>query len=198
MFFTSPYDGLPEELWVGKTKELIAEHPLDADEIVEVVLGSWESIFQSKIGLKGFTIGQHLQPTPQIMGSFLHELIPLEFEARSPGKWRRDKSAKDKDLVYLPDESYSVEIKTSSSPKNIYGNRSFAQDSEAAKKSKSGYYLAVNFQKFSSAKEPKVRLVRFGWLDHTDWIGQASSTGQQARLAPTTERSKLLVLYSSE
>lgn len=198
MALVSPYEGLPEERWVEKTWEIIAEHPLRTEEIVEVVLGSWESIFESRIGSKGFTIGQHLQPTPQIMGSFLHELIPLEFEARYPGEWRRDKSAKDKDLVYLPDPSFSVEIKTSSSPKNIYGNRSFAQESEAAKKSKSGYYLAVNFQKFSSAKEPRVRLVRFGWLDHSDWMGQAAATGQQARLAPMTEQSKLLILYKSE
>ncbi len=196
--YVSPYSGLSEDLWIDKTKELIANHPLDTNEIVEVVLDSWQSIFKSQIGSKGFTIGEHLQPAPQIMGFFLHELIPLEFEARYPGKWRRDKSAKDKDLVYLPDLSFSVEIKTSSSTNKIYGNRSYAQESEAMKKSKSGYYLAVNFEKFSSTKAPEVRLIRFGWLDHSDWIGQSAATGQQARLSPATELSKLLPLFRSE
>ena len=101
----------------------------------------------------------------------------------------------EKDMVYIPDPIYSFEIKTSSSARNIYGNRSYAQKSGNAKKSKSGYYLAVNFQKFTPVrKHPKIVKVRFGWLDHDDWLGQRASTGQQARLSPNVERNKLLEL----
>jgi ScaI restriction endonuclease len=73
----------------------------------------------------------------------------------------------------------------SSHPSQIFGNRSYAQEqaSGSTGKGKSGYYLTVNFQNFkiAGADQPSITQVRFGWLDHTDWIGQASATGQQAR-----------------
>ncbi len=130
------------------------------------------------------------------MGFFLHELIPLEIARRHPGVWRWEASAEDKDVVYIPDASYSIEIKTSSSKNKIYGNRSYAQKGKPGKKSKTGYYLAVNFEKFTkhSVVRPKLRLVRFGWIDHDDWIGQSAPTGQQARLSPEVEAGKLLAL----
>jgi hypothetical protein len=36
----SPYEGLAEDLWVNKTVGLVDLHPLESNEIVEVVLGS--------------------------------------------------------------------------------------------------------------------------------------------------------------
>ena len=83
------------------------------------------------------------------MGFLLHELIPVEFAAQDPDKWRGEKSGADKDIVYIPNELYSIELKTSSSKGNIFGNRSYAQPETAGKKSKSGYYLTVNFGKFA-------------------------------------------------
>ena len=178
--------------------QLVERHPLKATELVDVVLQSWNDIFESRLGSKGFQIGKHIFPKPQIMGFLLHELIPLEIAARYPKFWRGEQSSSDKDLVYIPDAEYSIEIKTSSDSKNIYGNRSYAQKSKGnGKKSKSGYYLQVNFGKFSNAiQKPEILLIKFGWLDHIDWIGQAASTGQQARLAPTTANSKLLTIYT--
>jgi len=38
-------------------------------------------------------------------------------------------------------------------------------------------------------------MIRFGWLDHTDWIGQKAATGQQSRLAPETYDLKFKTLY---
>ena len=195
----SPYSGLLQSKWRDKTVELVDAHPLGSEEIVEVVTLCWASIFQSKIGPKGFRIGKHLFPKPQIMGFFLHELIPLEFESRYPGIWRGDAVAGEKDLVYVPDHSLSVEIKTSSHPSQIFGNRSYTQPAKSSKKTKTGYYLAINFQKLAATTaSPKVRRIRFGWLDHTDWIGQAAATGQQARLNPVSEQFKLLTLYPLE
>ena len=83
-----------------------------------------------------------------------------------------------------------MEIKTSSSRRGIFGNRSYTQPART-KKEKSGYYLAVNFDK---AAPPSVRSVRFGWLDHADWLGQAAASGQQARLRADALRHKLLSL----
>ncbi|HFC7940318.1 ScaI family restriction endonuclease [Neisseria meningitidis] len=42
---------------------------------------------------------------------------------------------------------------------------------------------------------PEIKIIRFGWLDHTDWIAQTAATGQQARLSPEAYRSKLKILY---
>ena len=67
---------------------------------------------------------------------------------------------------------------------------------QGGKKSKSGYYLAINFEKFEETEElPQIRLIRFGWLDHTDWIGQSAASGQQARLPKEVENGKLVVIY---
>lgn len=199
LMVTSPYDGIAPEDWAAKTEQLIAAHPADPDELKKVVLDSWDSIFASKLGTKGFKIGKDIFPNPQMMGFFLHALIPLECAARHPGDWREGEATDEKDLVYLPDRAFSIEIKTSSSPNQIFGNRSYAQKPDVSKKSKSGYYLAVNFEKFdkSSATKPSIRKIRFGWLDHTDWIGQKAASGQQARLSPEVEGNKLLVLYKS-
>ena len=194
----SPYANLPPDSWEAKTRELIQSHPLRSAELVEVVLSSWDSIFDSAIGTKGFAIGQHIFPKPQIMGFLLHELIPLEFQARHPEVWRIDKTGNDKDLVHIPDPSFSVEIKTSSHPTQIFGNRSYAQPATSSKKSKAGFYLAVNFEKFSRTRSnPLIRAIRFGWLDHSDWIAQKAATGQQARLEPIVYQTKLLLLYEA-
>lgn len=191
----SPYLGLSEKEWLSVTQEIVYRHPLSTEEIVDAVLASWQSIFDSRLGTKGFQIGQDIFPKPQIMGFLLHELIPLELAAKHPDNWRGDTNAADKDLVYIPDDSYSVEVKTSSDPNHIFGNRSYAQGTSKGKKGKSGYYLAVNFEKFSVAKKPSIRLIRFGWIDSHDWIGQKSATGQQARLSSDVENYKLLQLY---
>ena len=192
----SPYTKLAATKWLKKTEALAANYPLKMDELVDVVQTSWSSIFKSKIGSKHFRIGAHLFPKPQIMAFFLHELIPLELAARYPGVWRGEEASADKDVVFVPDTSYSMEIKASSHPTQIFGNRSYAQLNGKGKKSKSGYYLAVNFDKVvKNGATPKLRRIRFGWLDHEDWLGQAAATGQQARLSAEVERGKLLVLF---
>ncbi len=192
----SPYKDLPPEKWLNVTRRLVKEHPLKDSEIVEVVLAAWDSIFASRIGTRAFHIGKDIFPKPQIMGFFLHELIPLELAARHPKSWRGERSSGEKDIVYIPDDKYSIEVKTSSNPSHIFGNRSYAQKATTNKKAKSGYYLAVNFEKFTSnSKRPNIFLVRFGWLDSTDWIGQKAATGQQSHLSSQVETYKLLELF---
>jgi len=117
----SPYKGKKPGDWLAVTNQLVDKHPLDPNEITEVVLSAWESIFASKLGTKGFHIGKDIFPKPQIMGFFMHELIPLELAARYPKEWRGEESASDKDIVYIPDDGYSIEVKTSSNP-NLYND----------------------------------------------------------------------------
>lgn len=195
----SPYKDIPHEKWGKVTSKLLAQHPLDGDEIVSVVRESWEQIFSSGIGPKPFKIGHDIFPKPQIMGFLLHELIPLNLGLKRPKEWRKEETAKDKDIVYIPDDQFSIELKTSSHASGIFGNRSYAQEAGSDKKVKTGYYLTVNFGKFEvhgGELRPEISLIRFGWLDHEDWLGQKSATGQQARLSPAVLAGKLVTLYS--
>lgn len=177
----SPYEKLSENEWANKTKELVNEHPLTNDDIVEVVLEAWEGILKTKIAGE-LQIGVDIFPSPQILGNYLHELIPVFLAKRFPGEWTRDLEKKDKDLVYTKNPYYSAEIKTSSNPNNIYGNASYGQEDSAnsSSKTKDGYYLAVNFEKFNPSNKnfvPRIKKIRFGWLDHTDWHSQSASSG---------------------
>lgn len=193
----SPYKGLAPAEWRAKTEELLADYPVSTDELAEIVLDQWASIFKSGIGRRGLRIGEHIFPTPQIMGQFLHELIPYELQARYPDQWRRDQTGADKDLVYVPDpDAWSTEIKTSSNARQVFGNRSYAQPSTSSRKTKSGFYLTVNFQRWVDVDSglPGVRLIRLGWLDHTDWIPQKAQSGQQARNSQEAYAGKLLVI----
>jgi hypothetical protein len=190
----SPYKNQPITAWKDITESLIRKHPIDESFIIEIVLTAWNSIVSSKIAGE-FQIGKDIFPKPQIMGFLLHEVIPLYLKKKYPENWREDRNTGDKDLVYIPDNRYSIEIKTSSSSSRIYGNRSYAQEATKGKKMKSGYYLAINFEKYSTGNNPRISLIRFGWLDAEDWIGQNASTGQQARLGRDLESLKLKTIY---
>lgn len=193
----SPYDGLPEGQWLARTKTLLADYPIQQSELVEIVLEEWQSIFESRVGKLGLRIGEHIFPKPQIMGDYLHELIPYDLQTRYPGQWRRDSTGTDKDLVYVPDDYWSTEIKTSSHASQVFGNRSYGQPSVDEKKYKSGFYLTVNFEKWSDTRGhlPRVRIIRLGWLDHTDWVPQKSPTGQSAKIGLDAYAGKLVVLF---
>ena len=181
--------------WKDITQELISEHPISEADIVDVILTAWDNIFSSTFGKH--KIGETIFPKPQVIGSILHELIPAELENRYPDEFRGEITVDDKDIVCINDDFYSIELKTSSSPTKIFANRSYAQKPLEGKKSKDGYYIAVNFEKFSKSKPtPEILKIRFGWLDHSDWRAQASSTGQQANLSPETYKLKFKTLYT--
>ncbi len=192
----NPYENLPIEKWYDKTQELVNNHPLSKEELIDSVFESWDKIFNTFIGNE-LKIGRDIKPSPQILGNYLHELIPIYFEKKYLGDWHKDKTKFDKDLVCDFDNFYSIEIKTSSSKKEIFGNRSYGiQNDRGNTKKKEGFYLAINFEKCNEIDElPDITLIRFGWLNHTDWISQSAQTGQQARLSKDADLYKLIILY---
>jgi hypothetical protein len=191
-----PYGNQPRDSWRTITTKLIDEHPLKPADLRSVVVDVWKSLFDSSFGTKGFKIGKDIFPKPQILGFLLHELIPLELAARFPKEWRGDVAKDDKDIVYIPDSKYSIEVKTSSHPSQIFGNRSYAQQGTKGKKAKSGYYLTVNFESCTAGNpKPKLNRVQFGWIDSSDWIGQKSETGQQSRLSADVYALKFVSVY---
>ncbi|MDE6637465.1 MAG: ScaI family restriction endonuclease [Muribaculaceae bacterium] len=192
----SPYDNKPSEKWRGITEKLINKHPLK-EKIVKIVLQSWDDIFNSKIG--SFSIGKEILPSPQIMSFLLHELVAHYLSLEFPGVYKVGEEKHEKDIHNIIDPSLGIEIKASSNKKQIFGNRSYAQPSSSKEgKDKNGYYIAINFDKFSKkVSRPKIKLIRFGYIEHTDWIAQTSETGQQARLKPETYSGKFITLYDS-
>lgn len=204
----SPYQNKPESSWLDVTKKLIEKHPLTSDQIVNAVLVSWKQIFESKIG--PLSIGKQIFPTPQVMSSILHELIPYNLAQSVGPDYRVGVSKTDKDIVYEPDINYSIEVKASSSANDIFANRSYGQPSlDSDTKDKNGYYIGVNFEKFQCNEDckdvkfdlnnnvnyPKITQIKFGYIEHSDWISQTSSKGQQARLTPSAKKSKMIKLY---
>lgn len=192
-----PYDGVPESEWLHITEKLVQEFPISMELLTRIVLESWDEIFTITNSSKDFVIGKTVFPKPQILGFFLEEIITRKIHQLDPSIWIPDPTGYSKDVVNIRQPKFSIEIKTSSSPKNIYGNRSYGQSGESSKKSKDGYYLAINFEQFykNNLRRPEIRLIRFGYLNYTDWRSQNASTGQQARIPANIESVKLLPIY---
>ncbi len=190
----SPYNKLPKKKWLDKTKELVDKHPL-RNEIKDVVLKSWDDIFNSKIG--SFRIGKEIFPSPQILSFFLHELVAHYLSLKYPQRYKVGESKNEKDVHDLEDPSMGIEIKGSSYATQIFANRSYAQpSSDSETKDKNGYYLTINFEKISKTNpHPKITIIRFGYLEHKDWVAQKAATGQQARLTPEAYQYKLIEIY---
>lgn len=189
----SPYKNKPQNKWKSITTKLVNRHPLKTC-LVEIVLKSWDSIFDSKLG--DFYIGKEIFPQPQVMGFFLHELIALNISLQN-NDYCRGNANNEKDIHCKTNDLLGIEIKTSSHKDQIFANRSYAQAPiNGEKKQKDGYFLAINFEKFNNRNElPQITLIRFGYLEHSDWIGQDAQTGQQAHLLPETYDLKFVELF---
>lgn len=188
---TSPYSGLSIEEWKAKTQELIENHPIPLEMIREISLKSWDILWRTTVGDGELAIPLYSLDVPaMVVGYFFEKLFAKELQMREPKVWRGGISKEEKDLVYIPNQLYSIEIKTSGQlGLKIFGNRSYGKSGEnpdLAKKEKSGYYITVNFY------DRMINLIRFGWIDHSDWKAQLSQTGQAASLSEETYTYKLI------
>lgn len=198
----SPYQDLPEDKWLEKTKQLVEEHPLDLKTIEDVASKSWNNLWSTTIGENELAIKLiEINPTASLIGDFFEKLFAKELNRRYPTLWRGGTRKVDKDIVYLPNDLYSIEIKISGQDKfEIFGNRSYALKKEKAglenepkkakivsvQKQKSGYYITVNYS------QTYLKLIRFGWIDHSDWEGQKKDSGQSAGLNQKVYEYKLI------
>lgn len=191
----SPYQNKPVEQWVSITQQLIHHHPLKANLILDACLISWQRLWNTRVGdnTVGFPLAE-IDPPATVIGYMFEKLFAKELATRFPEQWRGGNGS-EKDLHCITDESLSVEMKASGQlGYKIYGNRSYGQvleNSDAAKKDKSGYYITINFH------GKTLTLVRFGWIDSFDWQAQKSPTGQMAGLPPEVYQYKLLTIEGS-
>ena len=189
----SPYASQPIERWRSITESLVEAHPLKLATIRDVTLSAWQLLWETKIGVGATAIElANLDVPATVVGYFLEKLLAQALATRFPDEWRGQQSKDDKDLVYIPDPSFSAEMKCSGQGgTRIYGNRSYGQelmDLARTAKDKSGYYLTVNFY------GQTITLIRFGWIDAGDWKPQRSATGQMAGLADSVYEHKLVMV----
>lgn len=186
----SPYLGAPVDQWANITRQLVQQHPLTPALIHDAAMISWDRLWNTWVGDRnvGFPIAE-IDPPATVIGYMFEKLFAKELAVRFPGAWRGGVGS-EKDLHCLQNESLSVEMKASGQlGYRIYGNRSYGQvleNADAAKKDKSGFYITVNFY------GQTLTLLRFGWIDSTDWQAQKSPTGQMAGLPPEVYQHKLL------
>ncbi|MCU0391090.1 MAG: ScaI family restriction endonuclease [Thermoflexibacter sp.] len=192
----SPYIGKDENEWQEITQNLLNSHPLNQKEIVDIILKAWDCIFESKIC--SLQIGKDIFPNPQMLGYFIETLTAVKLAEKYPHIWKHGTEKHEKDIVYLQNDDFSIEIKSSSHASQIFGNRSYAQEqSDNATKDKSGFYLTINHGLNEETQQFEIKLIRFGFLEHTDWRGQKSAKGQQANLSPKVYKNKFVKLYES-
>jgi hypothetical protein len=187
----SPYAGKLEKSWATVTQRLVHKHPLKLPELRDTAVAAWGTLWKSTVGAGASSIRlSELKVPATIVGYFFEVLLARELETRHPELWRGSRSKDEKDLVFLPDPTLSVEIKASGQAGfKVYGNRSYGQTPEReslVKKEKSGYYVTVNFY------EQNLTLLRFGWIDAEDWEPQKAATGQMAGLKPAVYKYKLI------
>jgi hypothetical protein len=188
---TSPYAGKPESTWLSVTQQLVNSHPLKTAELLDAATTAWATLWQTTVGTGSLSVKlSDLRVPATIVGYFFEVLFARELERRAPTLWRGNLSKEDKDLVHVPDPTFSIEIKTSGQAGfKVYGNRSYGQKPGTElpqKKEKSGYYITVNF--FNQT----LTLIRFGWIDAADWDPQEAPTGQMAGLKQAVYDSKLI------
>ncbi|HUY34190.1 MAG TPA: ScaI family restriction endonuclease [Pirellulales bacterium] len=189
----SPYQGKPEAQWANVTRQLLARHPLKPETILDVATAAWQDLWHTTVGAGRAKLPLvELSIPSTVVGYFFEVIFAKELESRFRGQWRGHRAKDDKDLVYLPDVTLSVEIKTSGQTGfKVYGNRSYGQELQnqlSGKKQKSGYYITMNFVGTT------MTLLRFGWIDAEDWAPQVSPTGQMAGLSNAVYTHKLVVI----
>ncbi|NHV27593.1 ScaI family restriction endonuclease [Burkholderia sp. D-99] len=186
-----PYQNAPISKWPQITESLVQQHPLGLEEIRDIALSAWQAVWSTRIGtdLNHLPL-KNVLPPATVIGYFFEKLFSHELARRYPALWRGSASAAEKDIHYIPDSRFSIEVKTSGQlGLKVYGNRSYGQElvnGGASKKDKSGYYITVNFYRET------LNLIRFGWIDGSDWQPQKSPTGQMAGLPDEVYASKLI------
>ncbi len=188
----SPYAGKDKLEWKSITEVLVENHPLNKQDIHDIAVKSWSLLWETKIG-KIISV-REAGLSAQVIGNFFQKIFTHQLENKFKDDWRGDSYKKDKDLVYIKDINFSVEMKSSGQPGyELYGNRCTSLDvnKKSSGKDKSGYYITVNFI------GDKLTLLRFGWIDNDDWQPQKSPTGHAATLDKDVYKYKLIDINGS-
>lgn len=172
------------------SKDLIARHALfrDSHRCADAVHRAWNTVWKTMVG--GTVPLYQVSVSSQTIGQFFETLLETELA----GFWRPMRKS-EKDFAHHADPFHNFELKMSSSSNRIFGNASYAKIGEGAEKDRSGFYLAINFEKPTIGTVPKIHMIRAGWIDASDWIPQKSDTGQSASLRQEVYDAQLCILW---
>ena len=142
-------------LMIRKFSQTIDDHPL-TNKLEQFVVQSWTELLKAKIGNLCLISCLDMQALGGIFEKILANIIQEQY----PGEWRPgNKPHHEKDIVCSTDDRYSIEVKTSTNiGLKVFGNRSYANVSNIATKSRNGFTLTVNVD----LKNSKICLIRFG------------------------------------
>lgn len=159
------------------------EYPTSKEKIVKIVEEAFEDFKEGRF--RDMRLGKEIVPEKQVQAGILHELIVARF-SKLEG-YREGLAKHDKDIEYIRNKQFSIEVKTSSNPDRIAGNRMTA--GLVSYSDPSGYYLCINFDPYLKNKEqvPQLRKIRFGWIDAKKWKPQTGK-GQASTLSAETLR----------
>lgn len=180
----------------------VGSHPLGEEELLSVVFGAWDELVGA-ITPTGVNLVSELGIAPRAIGDLLEKLIARGLAELQLGEWHGGEGWHQKDVVCVANDRYSFEIKTSTRPSGLDGNKCYAPAAGArartptSRKSMCGYYLVVNYEDPRKTADPRVRLIRFGWLDREDWVAQGSALGQRSRVPRCDAERQLVTLYEN-
>jgi hypothetical protein len=123
---TSPYVDKTESEWLEVTRKLVESHPIKTADLLDTAVTAWAMLWQTTVGTAPMAMKlSDLRVPATIVGYFFEVLFAREMQRRAPALWRGNQSKDEKDLVYVPDPNFSVEIKASGQAGfKVYGNRS--------------------------------------------------------------------------
>lgn len=166
--------------------------------LLRAVHASWDTLWTTRIGATPLRV---MHVDAQTVGKLFQEVLTAELHAADPRAWRdprAPRSPKDKDCVCLTDPGRSFELKMCGQPggRRVHGNRcsaaGYASQAPGAK-DRDTWLLTVNYS-FVDDDDPRLNLVRFGWVRGADWVGQRAASGNAARLRPEAYATQLRVV----
>lgn len=124
------------------------------DILRDAVLSTWNDIEQASIaGVRLLDVADS-----GVVSNLFHSLLPIKL---SPLGYRKDQDKNEKDLHYIADPKYSLEIKTSTSNR-ISGSVSYIASNKGTKE-RSSLYLCIFWSKEG------ISSVKFGVINFEDW-----------------------------
>lgn len=162
---------------------------------------AFDEVFQTRVGLSNVLLADvELSGGTRggIIGGFFEYLFikNLIDDTSAPvSPWRFGAQNSEPDLVYQNDTVYSLELKTSSQRNRVWGSPSKVLKSARTTKDGSGFYLVVNYD---LDPRPELNLVRFGWLDDSDWSGNKSVATGSSKVIKEHADLKLVTLYTKD
>lgn len=175
----------------------MSAHPIPVETFGNIALETFKDIERIVVG-KRRLLDMPLNGAVRggVIGSIFETLFVERFFESLPLTerilWRPGDPITEYDVVYIPNQDYSFEIKTASTDNINTSRRADGVDV----KPKRGYYLLVRYEPEADPGDI-LRWVRFGWIDDTNW-SRPDVKGRKRRLRLNTVVKQMQMLHPPE